>query len=109
MAALLSILREVNDPRDFNARHELGMILFVALSATLCGAKSCVDIADFAAGRAEELQIKVAAEPRSAGRHQKCFLISRLLCSVNHFSYRSRPQALCQPVHFLLTLPVADI
>jgi predicted transposase YbfD/YdcC len=49
MQSLLSIFREVRDPRDFNARHELPAILFIALAATLCGAKSCVAIADFAA------------------------------------------------------------
>jgi predicted transposase YbfD/YdcC len=48
MQTIISIFREVRDPRDFNARHDLGAMLFVALAATLCGAKSCVDIADFA-------------------------------------------------------------
>ena len=49
MEPLISIFREVRDPRDFNARHDVGAMLFMALAATLCGAKSCVDIADFAA------------------------------------------------------------
>jgi hypothetical protein len=43
------------DPRDVDARHDLASILFVALAATLCGTKTCVDIADFAASREEEL------------------------------------------------------
>src|SRR3954463_4408550 len=51
MCALLAILREVRDPRDANARHDLAEVLFIALAATLCGAKSCVEIADFAEGR----------------------------------------------------------
>ena len=55
MDGLITILREVRDPRDFNARHELAAMLFVALAATLCGAKSCVDIADFAATNLAEL------------------------------------------------------
>jgi predicted transposase YbfD/YdcC len=55
MEALISIFREVRDPRDFNARHDLPAMLFIALAATLCGAKSCVDIADFAAAHEEEL------------------------------------------------------
>jgi len=50
METLLTILREVRDPRDMNARHCAGSMLFIALAATLCGAKSAVDIADF--GRA---------------------------------------------------------
>lgn len=59
---LLSILREVRDPRDGNARHDLAELLFLALAATLCGAKSCVDIADFVEGREEELREVVTLE-----------------------------------------------
>ena len=55
METLVSIFREVRDPRDFNAQHDLAAMLFVALAATLCGAKSCVDIADFAAAHESEL------------------------------------------------------
>src|SRR3984893_11649752 len=55
METLISIFREVREPRDFNARHDLPAMLFIALAATLCGAKSCVDIADFAAAHEEEL------------------------------------------------------
>ena len=47
METLITILREVRDPRDLNARHDCASMLFVALMATLCGAKSSVDIADF--------------------------------------------------------------
>ena len=56
MCALLAILREVRDPRDANARHDLAEVLFIALAATLCGAKSCVEIADFAEGREDDLR-----------------------------------------------------
>ncbi|MDR7117835.1 hypothetical protein J2X41_003751, partial [Caulobacter sp. BE254] len=45
MDGLIAIFREVANPRDVNARHDLASILFVALAATLCGAKTCVDIA----------------------------------------------------------------
>jgi len=55
MEALITILREVRDPRDCNARHDCPAMLFVALMATLCGAKSCVDIADFAEANAADL------------------------------------------------------
>jgi len=92
VAALLSILREVNDPRDFNARHELGMILFVALSATLCGAKSCVDIADFAAGRAEELR-EIVDLPHGPPSHDTFSRVFRLL----------DPQALAEAFHAFMT------
>ena len=53
MQTIISIFREVRDPRDINARHDLAAMLFIALAATLCGAKSCVDIADFAETLAE--------------------------------------------------------
>jgi hypothetical protein len=55
MQSFISILREVRDPRDINARHPVGTILFLTLAATLCGAKSCVEVADFVDGREEEL------------------------------------------------------
>src|ERR1700732_440694 len=35
------------DPRADNARHDLLEVLFIALAATLCGAESCSDMADF--------------------------------------------------------------
>jgi len=36
------------DPRAENALHDLTELLFIALLATLCGAKGCCDIALFA-------------------------------------------------------------
>ena len=55
MQSFISILREVRDPRDINARHPVGTVLFLTLAATLCGAKSCVQVADFVEAREEEL------------------------------------------------------
>jgi predicted transposase YbfD/YdcC len=40
------------DPRADNARHDLLEVLFIALAATLCGAQSSLDMADF--GRSKE-------------------------------------------------------
>ena len=56
MSSFITILREVRDPRDLNARHDLAELLFVALAAMLCGAKSCVEIAEFAEGNEEDLK-----------------------------------------------------
>lgn len=42
----------MGDPRADNARHDLLELLVIALAATLCGAESCSDMADF--GRAKE-------------------------------------------------------
>lgn len=47
MSLVSRVFREVRDPRGLNARHDLAELLFLALAATLCGAKSCVDIAEF--------------------------------------------------------------
>ena len=43
---------ELPDPRAANALHDLTEVLFIALAALLCGAESCVDMADF--GRAKQ-------------------------------------------------------
>jgi predicted transposase YbfD/YdcC len=37
----------VPDPRDINAQHDLREMLFIALAAMLCGAESCVEMAEF--------------------------------------------------------------
>ena len=47
MEAVLAIFAAIDDPRDHTAQYELPALLFMALAATLCGAWSCVDIADF--------------------------------------------------------------
>ena len=50
MPSLLTIFREMPDPRCGNARrHDLLDILLIALVASVCGAESCVDFAEFAA------------------------------------------------------------
>ena len=47
MASLITIFREMPDPRRGNAqRHELLDILTIALVASVCGAESCVDFAE---------------------------------------------------------------
>lgn len=52
MPSLITILRDIPDPRSGNAqRHELLDILTIALVASVCGAESCVDFAEFAEDR----------------------------------------------------------
>ena len=41
------IFEAIPDPRDINARHDLREILFIALAAMMCGAESCVEMAEF--------------------------------------------------------------
>jgi hypothetical protein len=44
------------DPRADNARHELSEIVFIALLASLCGAKGCCAMAEF--GRSTEALLR---------------------------------------------------
>lgn len=43
---------DIADPRADNSQHDLVEVLFIALLASLCGAKNCSDMAEF--GRAKE-------------------------------------------------------
>ena len=48
---------DIEDPRRGNRRcHDLLEVLFIALCASLCGAQSCVDMADFAEAKEDELR-----------------------------------------------------
>ena len=78
MQSYISILREVHDPRDINARHPVGTVLFLTLAATLCGAKSCVEVSDFAAGREKELS-EIVDLPYGAPSHDTFSRLFRLL------------------------------
>jgi len=52
----LDVFGEIPDPRDFTARHELTEILFIALSAVLCGATHCTEMVLFAENRLDLLR-----------------------------------------------------
>jgi predicted transposase YbfD/YdcC len=71
METLISIFREVRDPRDFNAQHDLPAMLFIGLAATLCGGKSCVDFADFAA--ANEATLAEIVDLKHGAPAHDCF------------------------------------
>jgi predicted transposase YbfD/YdcC len=47
MKAFKRVFRGLPDPRAGNARHDLFEVLFIALAATLCGADSCSEMAEF--------------------------------------------------------------
>ena len=74
----IAIFREVRDPRDVNARHDLSAILVLALCATLCGAKTCVDIAEFAQAREKELR-QIVDLPHGVPSHDTFSRVFRLL------------------------------
>jgi DDE_Tnp_1-associated len=78
METFIAILREVRDPRDVNARHDCASMLFVALMATLCGAKSCVDIADFCSANEADLA-EIVDLPHGAPSHDCFSRLFRLL------------------------------
>jgi predicted transposase YbfD/YdcC len=50
------------DPRAANARHDLLEVLVIALAATLCGAESCSDMADFGEAKEELLRLFLRLE-----------------------------------------------
>lgn len=78
METLITILREVRDPRDFNARHDCAAMLFIALIATLCSEKSCVDFADFATANEDDLA-EIVDLPHGAPSHDCFSRLFRLL------------------------------
>lgn len=78
MKGLLVVFEEVRDPRKENARHDLASILFIAVAATLCGEKTCVDFADFAEGRLEALR-EIVALPHGAPSHDTFSRVFRVL------------------------------
>ena len=78
MDTIISIFQEVRDPRDVNARHSVGSMLFVALAATLCGAKYAVDIADFCEANLEALA-EIVDLPHGAPSHDCFSRLFRLL------------------------------
>jgi len=78
METLVSIFREVRDPRDVNSSHPVASMLFIALAATLCGAKNCVEIADFGEANVAMLG-EIVDLPHGAPSHDSFSRLFRLL------------------------------
>lgn len=79
MASLITIFRDIPDPRRGNAqRHELLDILTIALVASVCGAESCVDFAEFGADREPLLREFLRLE-NGAPSHDTFSRVFRLL------------------------------
>ena len=47
------------DPRAPNARHDLAEVVFIAVAACVCGAESCVDMAEFGLAKEPSLSIGI--------------------------------------------------
>jgi predicted transposase YbfD/YdcC len=74
-----SAFEGVADPRSGNRlRHDLLEVLFIALGASLCGAESCVDMADFAEAKEDVLR-EFLTLPGGPPSHDTFSRIFRLL------------------------------
>lgn len=62
MERFTACFSEIEDPRARNARHDLLEVMFVALTATLCGAEDCTDMAAFARAKLDFLRQVVELE-----------------------------------------------
>src|SRR5262245_6876705 len=68
MLQVLAHFVVLEDPRVANARHELSEIMFIAIAATLAGAKTCVEMAQFGETKASLLR-KVLELPHGIPSH----------------------------------------
>jgi predicted transposase YbfD/YdcC len=78
MERFLECFSEVADPRAENALHDLTEMLFIALLATLCGAKGCCDIALFARTK-EDLLRSVLTLKHGVPSHDTFSRVFRML------------------------------
>lgn len=78
MGGLGLFFASVPDPRAGNARHELAEVLFIAFAAMLCGAETCVDMAEFGVARAGLLR-SILSLPHGVPSHDTFSRLFRLL------------------------------
>jgi predicted transposase YbfD/YdcC len=69
---------DLPDPRAANVRHDLLEVVFIALSAVLCGAEDCTDMADFAHARQDWLG-SILDLPHGVPSHDTFSRVFRLL------------------------------
>jgi predicted transposase YbfD/YdcC len=69
---------DLPDPRAANVRHDLIEVVFIALSAVLCGAEDCTDMADFAHARRDWLET-ILDLPHGVPSHDTFSRVFRLL------------------------------
>ena len=78
MLKVLAHFSVLADPRAANARHELSEIMFIAVAATLAGAKTCVEMAEF--GEAKQALLgRVLALPHGIPSHDTFSTVFRAL------------------------------
>lgn len=69
---------DVPDPRADNAQHDLVELLFIALLASLCGAKGCSDMAGFGVAK-EALLRQILSLPHGVPSHDTFSRVFRML------------------------------
>lgn len=62
MKTFQRVFGRLPDPRANNARHDLCEVLFIALAATLCGAESCAEMAEFGQSKEGLLRLMLRLE-----------------------------------------------
>jgi predicted transposase YbfD/YdcC len=80
MQPFITIFQELEDPRAGNARHDLTELLLIALAATLCGAQSCADMAEFGQDKEEVLRQVLRLE-HGVPSHDTFSRVFRLIAS----------------------------
>jgi predicted transposase YbfD/YdcC len=78
MLQVLAHFAVLDDPRAANARHELSEIMFIAIAATLAGAKTCVEMAEFGEAK-QTLLRKVLELPHGIPSHDTFSTVFRTL------------------------------
>jgi predicted transposase YbfD/YdcC len=78
MLQVLAHFAVLEDPRAANARHELSEIMFIAIAATLAGAKTCVEMAEFGEAKGTLLR-KVLELPHGIPSHDTFSTVFRTL------------------------------
>jgi predicted transposase YbfD/YdcC len=78
MLQLVAHFAVLPDPRAENARHDLAEMLFIAIAATLAGAKTCVEMAEFGEAK-EKLLRKVLNLPHGVPSHDTFSSVFRAL------------------------------
>lgn len=78
MLQVLTHFAVLPDPRAANARHELSEIMFIAIAATLAGAKTCVEMAEFG-GAKEALRRQVPELQQGIPSHDTFSCVFRTL------------------------------
>lgn len=78
MLKVLAHFDVLQDPRASNARHDLPEIIFISIAATLAGAKTCVEMAEF--GEAKETLLRRFLElPHGIPSHDTFSTVFRTL------------------------------